>query len=72
MRAQFIEDADEEDQPTWNIWEYDATTQGPAPHHRLGHTVEDEGHDIMPHYLPDGTDRVHLDAPAPVARDPAR
>jgi hypothetical protein len=23
MRAQFIEGADEEDQPTWNIWEYD-------------------------------------------------
>ena len=34
MRAQFIEGADEEDQPTWNIWEYDATTRHPAPHHR--------------------------------------
>ena len=27
MRARFIENADEEDQPTWNIWEYDTTTK---------------------------------------------
>ena len=27
MRAQFIEGADEEDQPTWNIWEYNIPTQ---------------------------------------------
>jgi Hydrazine synthase alpha subunit middle domain len=53
MRAQFIEGADEEDQPTWNIWEYDATTRTLR---RIiqSDTVEDEGHDIMPHYLPDG------------------
>ncbi len=53
MRAQFIENADEEDQPTWNIWEYDATANVLR---RLiqSDTVEDEGHDIMPHYLPDG------------------
>ena len=53
MRAQFIEDADEEDQPTWNIWEYDATTRSLR---RIiqSDTVEEEGHDIMPHYLPDG------------------
>jgi Hydrazine synthase alpha subunit middle domain/WD40-like Beta Propeller Repeat len=53
MRAKFIEGADDEDQPTWNIWEYDTTT------HNLrriiqSDTVEEEGHDIMPHYLPDG------------------
>jgi hypothetical protein len=53
MRARFIEDADEEDQPTWNIWEYD------VPSHTLRRVitsdiVEEEGHDIMPHYLPDG------------------
>ena len=27
MRAQFIEGADEEDQPTWNIWEYDTASK---------------------------------------------
>src|SRR5918992_3482305 len=53
MRAQFIENADEEDQPTWNIWEYDVATQALR---RIiqSDTVVDEGHDIMPHYLPDG------------------
>jgi Tol biopolymer transport system component len=53
MRAQFIENADEEDQPTWNIWEYD------VPSRQLrriiqSDIVEEVGHDIMPHYLPDG------------------
>jgi hypothetical protein len=53
MRAQFIEGADEEDQPTWNIWEYDAATRTLR---RIiqSDTVEEEGHDIAPHYLPDG------------------
>ncbi|HKS54233.1 MAG TPA: hypothetical protein VJS12_03045 [Steroidobacteraceae bacterium] len=53
MRAKFIEGADEEDQPSWNIWEYDAKT---SVLRRIiaSDTVEDEGHDIMPHYLPDG------------------
>jgi Hydrazine synthase alpha subunit middle domain len=53
MRAQFIEGADEEDQPTWNIWEYDATARN-LRRIITSDTVEDEGHDIMPHYLPDG------------------
>ena len=53
MRAQFIEGADEEDQPTWNIWEFDATTDT-LRRIIASDTVEDEGHDIMPHYLPDG------------------
>jgi hypothetical protein len=53
MRARFIEDADEEDQPTWNIWEYDVASR------RLrriisSDIVEETGHDIMAHYLPDG------------------
>jgi len=53
MRARFIEDADDEDQPTWNIWEYDANTKVLR---RLiqSDTIEEEGQDIMPHYLPDG------------------
>jgi hypothetical protein len=53
MRAQFIEGADEEDQPSWNIWEYDATKKE-LRRIIASDTVEDEGHDIMPHYLPDG------------------
>ena len=53
MRAQFIEDANEEDQPTWNIWEYDVLT---STLRRVitSDTTAEEGHDIMPHYLPDG------------------
>ena len=53
MRARFIEDADEEDQPTWNIWEYNASNKVLR---RLiqSDATEEEGHDIMPHYLPDG------------------
>lgn len=53
MRAKFIEGADEEDQPTWNIWEFDAKANNLR---RIidSDTVEEEGHDIMPHYLPDG------------------
>ncbi len=53
MRAQFIEDADEEDQPTWNIWEYDAKTKA-LRRIIASATTAEEGHDIMPHYLPDG------------------
>jgi hypothetical protein len=53
MRARFIENADEEDQPTWNVWEYDAAAKVLR---RIiqSDTIEEEGHDIMPHYLPDG------------------
>src|SRR5262245_15166404 len=53
MRAKFIEGADEVDQPTWNIWEYD-TKSRTLRRIIQSDTVEDEGHDIMPHYLPDG------------------
>jgi hypothetical protein len=45
--------ADPDDPPTWNIWEYDDTTQTlrrviPSD------LVAEEGHDLAPHYLPDG------------------
>lgn len=53
MRAQFIEGADEEDQPTWNIWEYDVaadTLRRVIP----SDIIAEAGHDIGPHYLPDG------------------
>lgn len=53
MRAPDIENADEEDQPKWNIWEYDIATDS------LRRIIEsnvsaEEGHDISPAYLPDG------------------
>jgi hypothetical protein len=53
MRAPDIPDADPEDQPTWNIWEYDITTR------ELRRIIPADvnaksGQDISPHYLPDG------------------
>jgi len=53
MHAPLIEGADEEDQPTWNIWEYD------VPSRELRRViasdiVAEEGQDVAPHYLPDG------------------
>ncbi|MFL6576075.1 MAG: hypothetical protein ACJ8MR_05635, partial [Povalibacter sp.] len=53
MRAKFIDKADEEDQPTWNIWEYDAKAKV-LRRIITSDTTAEEGHDIMPHYLPDG------------------
>ena len=46
-------DLDDENQPTWNIWEYVFETQ------QLRRVIAsdlraEDGHDIMPHYLPDG------------------
>ncbi len=53
MRAPAIENADEDEQPTWNIWEYDIQT---ATITRLikSDIIAEAGHDIAPHYLPDG------------------
>lgn len=53
MRAPEIEDADEDEQPTWNIWEYDSVTD------TLRRVIEseitaEEGQDVAPAYLPDG------------------
>jgi len=53
MREPLIEGADEEDQPTWNVWEYD------VPGRILRRVIPsdiiaEEGHDFAPHYLPDG------------------
>lgn len=54
MRAPEIENADEDDQPKWNIWEYDLTTE------ELRRIIQSDitaqaGHDVSPHYLPDGS-----------------
>lgn len=53
MRAPQIENADEEDQPKWNLWEYDLDSNS------LSEVITDpirsgEYHDISPAYLPDG------------------
>jgi hypothetical protein len=53
MREPLIEGADEEDQPTWNIWEYDVGT-GELRRVIASDIVAEEGHDVAPHYLPDG------------------
>lgn len=55
MRAPEIPNADEDDQPTWNIWEYHLTTKVLR---RIisSNIVAEAGHDISPRYLPD--DRI--------------
>ena len=53
MRAAEIEGADEEDQPTWNIWKYDFTTDELAP--VMGsEIIREAGQDVAPQFLPDG------------------
>ena len=53
MRAPEIPDVDDEDQPTWNIWEYDHTT-GVVSRVITSDIRSEEGQDISPHYLADG------------------
>lgn len=52
MRAPEIENAAAEDQPAWNIWEYDLADD------RLIQLTSSnnpsQGHNVAPHYLPDG------------------
>jgi len=52
MRFPFDPNLDEEDLPTWNLWEYTFETDELR---RVISTASAEfGHDIMPKYLPDG------------------
>ncbi len=53
MRAPEIENADEDDQPTWNIWEYDLESRSLRRIIESDNTAE-EGDDIAPQYLADG------------------
>jgi len=49
-----LDDADDEDEPpTWNIWEYNIETD---TLHRVitSDIIEEEGQDVAPSYLPDG------------------
>lgn len=53
LRLPEIEGADPEDQPTWNIWEYELATDTLT--RVIGSdTVAEAGQDVSPHYLPDG------------------
>lgn len=53
MRGPIVPGGDEEDQPTWNIWEYELASDSL---HRViaSDSTAEEGHDVAPHYLPDG------------------
>ncbi len=53
MRPPLIRGADESEQPTWNIWEYDRTSDT-LRRVITSDLVAEEGHDVAPHYLPDG------------------
>ncbi len=53
MHAPEIEGADPQDQPTWNIWEYDIDNRQLRRIIASDITAE-SGQDIGPHYLPDG------------------
>lgn len=53
MRAPEIDGADEEDQPTWNIWEYDHATDY-LRRVIVSDTTAELGQDVAPAYLPDG------------------
>lgn len=53
LRAPEIEDADEDEQPTWNIWEYDSES-GALRRVIANDLIAEEGQDMSPQYLPDG------------------
>ncbi len=53
MRMPLIPGAMDSEQPTWNIWEYDRTTDV-LRRVIASDVVAEEGHDVAPHYLPDG------------------
>ena len=53
MRAPEDEDADEDEQPTWNIWEYDFD-DGELRRIILADNTAEAGEDVSPRYLPDG------------------
>ena len=57
MRAPEIEGLDDDQQPTWNIWEYDLDGSSEQPRRIIptSRPIEAEkGDDIQPHYLPNG------------------
>lgn len=53
MRGPLAENQDEEDPPTWQIWEYELASDTLRRVIRSD-TIADEGNDVSPFYLPDG------------------
>ena len=53
MRGPMVPNGDEEDQPTWNVWEYAFATDT-LRRVIASDIIAEEGHDVAPHYLPDG------------------
>ncbi|WP_193162870.1 HzsA-related protein [Microbulbifer hainanensis] len=53
MRAPEIEDADDDEQPTWNIWLYDRE-KSTLERVIKSDLIAEEGQDIAPAFLPDG------------------
>lgn len=53
MRGPFLEDADDDEQPSWNIWIYDLE-QDVLRRVIESDTLAEAGHDRDPHFLPDG------------------
>lgn len=53
LREPEIEDADEDEQPTWNIWEFDADLNSLRRIIPVD-LIAEEGQDMSPQYLPDG------------------
>jgi hypothetical protein len=53
MRGPFDPNLADEDQPTWNIWEYEIASDT-LQRVILDDLTAEDGHDISPHYLPDG------------------
>ncbi|MGH8243704.1 MAG: hypothetical protein ACRETY_10175, partial [Steroidobacteraceae bacterium] len=53
MRMPLVPGLMDSEQPTWNIWEYDRTTDV-LRRVIASDIVAEEGHDVAPHYLPDG------------------
>jgi len=53
MRGPLDANQDEEDPPTWNVWEYVFATDT-LRRVIASDTIAEEGHDVAPHYLPDG------------------
>jgi hypothetical protein len=53
IREPEIEDADENDQPTWNIWHYTQTTKK-LERLIVDNSIAEQGDDLMASFLPDG------------------
>ena len=71
LHEPLVEGADPEDQPTWDIWEYDVATGELQPRDPLGHRRQ-AGQRRRAALPARRAHRLQLDPPAPVAGDPAR